>query len=235
MIDYIKQLNAFNERCHITGIKPMVRVVYYTLLDMNNSYRWCPEFKTTVRIIAGQSGINSLNTVHRCIEELVHEKLIEYFPSKVRGKKSCFKIVPLCSSFGTETGTRMGTETGTEVGTGTGTRTGTRMATLNKQDKTRGEEKKNISPHTRAKFVPPTLDEINQYIMEKGLHVSAKDFLDYFTENKWVDAKGNKVQSWKGKLLTWEKFQPKQREKSNPQDDIDRAIAFFDNQEEGTA
>ena len=219
MIDYIKQLNAFNERCHITGIKPMVRVVYYTLLDMNNTYRWCPEFKTTVRIIAGQSGINSINTVHRCIEELVHEKLIEYFPSKIRGKKSGFKIIPLCSSFGTETGTE----------------TGTRMATLNKLNKTRGEEKKNISLHTRAKFVPPTLDEINQYIMEKGLHVSAKDFLDYFTENKWVDAKGNKVQSWKGKLLTWEKFQPKQREKSNPQDDSDRAIAFFDNQEEGTA
>lgn len=128
-MNYITQLNAFNERCHITGTKPLARVVYYTLLDMNNAFRWCPEFKTTVRIIAARSGMTSINTVHRCIEELVHEGLIEYFPSKAKGKKSTFKIIPLCSYIGTETGT----ETGTTMGTTMGTKT----ATLNKQDKTK--------------------------------------------------------------------------------------------------
>lgn len=132
-MNYITQLNAFNERCHITGTKPLARVVYYTLLDMNNAFRWCPEFKTTVRIIAARSGMTSINTVHRCIEELVHEGLIEYFPSKAKGKKSTFKIIPLCSYIGTETGTEVGTETGTTTGTTTGTKT----ATLNKQDKTK--------------------------------------------------------------------------------------------------
>ena len=124
-MNYITQLNAFNERCHITGTKPLARVVYYTLLDMNNAFRWCPEFKTTVRIIAARSGMNSINTVHRCIEELVHEGLIEYFPSKAKGKKSTFKIIPLCSYIGTETGTEVGTETGTTTGTKTGTLSGT--------------------------------------------------------------------------------------------------------------
>lgn len=132
-MNYITQLNAFNERCHITGTKPLARVVYYTLLDMNNAFRWCPEFKTTVRIIAARSGMTSINTVHRCIEELVHEGLIEYFPSKAKGKKSTFKIIPLCSYIGTETGTEVGTETGTTMGTTMGTKT----ATLNKQDKTK--------------------------------------------------------------------------------------------------
>ena len=130
-MNYITQLNAFNERCHITGTKPLARVVYYTLLDMNNAFRWCSEFKTTVRIIAARSGMTSINTVHRCIEDLVHEGLIEYYPSKAKGKKSTFKIIPLCSYIGTETGTKTGTETGTTMGTTMGTKT----ATLNKQNK----------------------------------------------------------------------------------------------------
>ena len=93
----------------------------------------------------------------------------------------------------------------------------------------------------QKKFIPPTLDDVNAYIMERGLHVSAKDFLDYFTETGWVDAKGQRVKSWKGKILTWEKFQPKLSTKQstgnpqNPQKAIDDAIEYFENREEGTA
>ena len=158
-MDYLTQLNAFNERCHITGTKPMVRVVYYTLLDMNNSFRWCPEFKTTVRIIAGLSGISSINTVHRCIQELVQDGLIEYIPSKVKGKKSVFKIVSLCSPFGTQTGTDTGTKTGTETGTKSGTDTGTKTATLNRVNKTKKDNNTDEEKIEYADNVKMTLKE----------------------------------------------------------------------------
>lgn len=55
------------------------------------------------------------------------------------------------------------------------------------------------------KFVPPTLDEIEIYIAEKNLSVCGRDFFDYFETGNWVDSKGQKVQNWKQKLLTWEK------------------------------
>lgn len=52
-------------------------------------------------------------------------------------------------------------------------------------------------------FIKPTLEEIETYIAEKQLNVNAKQFYEYFETGNWVDSKGNKVKSWKQKLLTW--------------------------------
>jgi len=49
----------------------------------------------------------------------------------------------------------------------------------------------------------PTLQEIVDYIKDKNLQVDAKKFYDYFEAGNWIDSKGNKVKSWKQKLLTW--------------------------------
>lgn len=59
-------------------------------------------------------------------------------------------------------------------------------------------------------FTPPTLAEIEDYCKEKKLSVIPKEFYDYFTATDWIDAKGQRVSSWKGKLLTWEKFNIRQ-------------------------
>lgn len=56
------------------------------------------------------------------------------------------------------------------------------------------------------KSAPPTLDEVKAYVKEKNLTVDPVQFYDYFTEGNWIDAKGQKVRSWKQKILTWEKY-----------------------------
>jgi hypothetical protein len=74
-----------------------------------------------------------------------------------------------------------------------------------------------IKEKKKRKFQPPTLEEIKQYILEKGLKVNAEQFYNYFTEGNWIDAKGNKVKNWKQKLLTWNKYQVdvKEEKKTN--------------------
>lgn len=57
----------------------------------------------------------------------------------------------------------------------------------------------------KKKFIPPTLEEVEDYIKERGCSVDAKFFYDYYTEGNWTDAKGLKVRNWKQKLITWEK------------------------------
>lgn len=55
-------------------------------------------------------------------------------------------------------------------------------------------------------FIPPTREEVRAYAREKGLAVDPDRFFDFFTadeEHPWVDSKGNKVVSWKQKMLTW--------------------------------
>lgn len=75
-------------------------------------------------------------------------------------------------------------------------------------NKNRIENNKNKKENT---FVPPTLDEVKSYVNEKGLNVDAEQFYNYFTEGKWVDSKGNKVKSWKQKILTWNGYTSKSK------------------------
>lgn len=72
------------------------------------------------------------------------------------------------------------------------------------------EKDKKKKPATRKKtatrFSPPTLEEIQAYCNERKNNVNAKKFYDYFTASGWYDSKGNKVKSWKQKVITWESY-----------------------------
>ena len=92
------------------------------------------------------------------------------------------------------------------------------------------------SPKTSAKttkkrtFKPPTLAEVNDYILEKGIHnVSAKDFVDYYEAGNWHDAKGNKVKSWKQKLLTWARHENgNAKTHTSNESRLDEALSMLD-------
>ena len=60
-------------------------------------------------------------------------------------------------------------------------------------------------PRKSKTFVPPTVEEVQQYVSEKRLSVDPKSFVDYFEAADWHDSKGQKVRSWRQKLLTWNK------------------------------
>ena len=62
----------------------------------------------------------------------------------------------------------------------------------------------NKSKKTRKQFTPPTLEEVQAYCLERKNNVDAKKFYDYFSTSDWYDSKGNKVKSWKQKIITWE-------------------------------
>lgn len=53
-------------------------------------------------------------------------------------------------------------------------------------------------------FKPPTLEEVEVYVKQRGSTVDPKRFWDYFTAGGWKDANGKPVKSWKQKLITWE-------------------------------
>jgi hypothetical protein len=75
----------------------------------------------------------------------------------------------------------------------------------NKNNKNNNKEEIEEKPK-RKRFVPPTLEEVEAYCRERNNGVDAKKFYDYFSANDWVDSKGNKVKSWKQKVITWEGY-----------------------------
>ena len=56
----------------------------------------------------------------------------------------------------------------------------------------------------RKRFVPPTVEEIEAYIKEKGYHFDAEAFWAFYDSNGWMVGK-NKMKNWKSACVTWEK------------------------------
>lgn len=86
------------------------------------------------------------------------------------------------------------------------------------KDKNKDKDKKKSyappTPSSPPKFTPPTLEEVEAYVRERGSPVDPVRFWEYFETGGWKDAKGQPVRNWKQKLLTWEEFQPKKPQPS---------------------
>lgn len=55
----------------------------------------------------------------------------------------------------------------------------------------------------KKNFVPPTIEEVAEYIKEKGYHFSAESFWCFYESKGWMVGK-NKMKIWKAACATWE-------------------------------
>ena len=82
----------------------------------------------------------------------------------------------------------------------------TGCVTENNESKSKSIEKEldikeNVKEKT-SRFSPPTLEEIQAYIREKGFNVDAERFFDYYTSNGWKVGK-NPMKSWEATVRNW--------------------------------
>lgn len=80
------------------------------------------------------------------------------------------------------------------------------------------QEEKDKTMRARKRFVPPTLEEVREYVRQRGSRVDPVQFWEYFNEGGWVDAKGQPVKNWKQKEITWEQFHGRGRRNGTERD-----------------
>ena len=56
----------------------------------------------------------------------------------------------------------------------------------------------------RKNFIPPTVDEVKEYIDSVGSQVDAESFVAFYESKGWMVGK-DKMRSWKAAIVTWEK------------------------------
>lgn len=79
------------------------------------------------------------------------------------------------------------------------------------------QDKLSKDKRSKDKFIPPTLEEVEEYCKERNNNVDAKKFYDYYNVAGWKDAKGNPVKNWKQKMIAnWEKEKEKKVEEKVP-------------------
>ena len=86
-----------------------------------------------------------------------------------------------------------------------------------------GECEKPHSPK-RKTFTKPTIDEIQDYCIERNNNVDAQHFYDYYESNGWKVGK-NSMKNWQATVRTWEKNSytntTKQTKKTNTEQTLD--------------
>ena len=77
--------------------------------------------------------------------------------------------------------------------------------------------KDSIGKDKRKRFVPPTVEEVEDYINEKGYRVDAHKFVDYYLSNGWRVGK-NPMKDWKAAVRSWARngYDNKQKSGGNP-------------------
>ena len=64
------------------------------------------------------------------------------------------------------------------------------------------ESNTNVLP--KKKFIPPTVEEVQDYLDSVGSKVDAEAFVAFYESKGWMVGK-NKMKSWKSAIVTWEK------------------------------
>lgn len=59
-----------------------------------------------------------------------------------------------------------------------------------------------IRESARAKFIPPTLEEVKSFVFEKNLGMDAERFYNHYTSNGWKVGR-NKMVDWKAACYNW--------------------------------
>ena len=70
------------------------------------------------------------------------------------------------------------------------------------RDRDRDIEKRNVK-EKRTIFVPPTVEEVSAYCLERQNGIDAQKFVDYYQSKGWVVGK-SKMKDWKACVRTWE-------------------------------
>lgn len=75
------------------------------------------------------------------------------------------------------------------------------------------------------RFVPPTVDEVNEYCIERNNNIDPEQFVNYYESKGWLIGK-SKMKSWKAAVRTWERNGYSNRRKSKA-DDLEASYRMY--------
>ena len=77
-------------------------------------------------------------------------------------------------------------------------------ATTNGEEENIRSIKENIKRKSERNIIPPTLEMVRAYCLERNNNVDAEKFVDFYQSKNWFVGK-NKMKDWQAAVRTWEK------------------------------
>lgn len=76
--------------------------------------------------------------------------------------------------------------------------------TEDKNNKNIKDNREGKSGKSEKRFSPPSIEEVDSYIREKGYTVDAERFVNFYESKGWYVGK-NKMKNWHAAVATWQK------------------------------
>ena len=90
------------------------------------------------------------------------------------------------------------------------------------------EESQNDKPvKKRKQFKPPSVEEVNDYCIERNNNVNAEAFVDFYESKGWMVGK-NKMKDWKAAVRNWERSENKKTSYTSKEDAIKTRVSVVD-------
>lgn len=78
----------------------------------------------------------------------------------------------------------------------------------------------------QKRFIPPTLEQVQEYCEERKNGIDAQHFIDYYASQKWKKANGQPLTDWKAGVRTWERKDKEDAEKARSGTKVNAFNAF---------
>ena len=224
MVQYMSILKAYTY-LSMGALSLVEQSLYFRLFLVNNLVGWGSEwFGADNKRLMFETGIGSSATLNKAKQRLKDLGYID-FKSGKKGQPSLYKLMPLHEKFysPTEQNTKQNgrkvsvSEQNTKQIPKQNTEQNTEHI-IDNRHKTINIKKKSAS-HSKKKqaFSPPTLQEVQTYVQEKGLAVDAVRFFEYYDAGGWHDGNDKPVKNWKQKCITWDRHDTNKHSVKVPQ------------------
>ena len=85
---------------------------------------------------------------------------------------------------------------------------------INNNNNDNDNDNERIVDESSKRFIPPTVDMVSEYCLERNNSVDPEEFVDFYTSKGWLIGK-NKMKDWKAAVRTWERSSKPKKQETN--------------------
>lgn len=189
-MSYIDHIRAFENWLEVNSISCEQQMIYYKLLSLFNKAGWPESVQVDNPRLQSMCGIESQRSFERHKAKLLTTGLIKCrkgYKTNPNRYTLCYECFP-----------------GWQKPSPPPPTPPAPAEAPREAPKKRSTKRKPAVPKV---FIPPSKEEVIEYCRSRVSSVDPVYFWEYFNASGWIDSKGNPVQNWKGKIITWEKHQ----------------------------
>ena len=201
-MNYIAELNAFYDKLELNPLPTPCIALWHALMAIANKSGWQQEFTVATSVLMLKSGLNA-KAVQRARNQLEQAGYISW-KSRGGNQSATYQMISRVGQNKSNSVLQNVAENVPQNVVQIVPQNVPQSVPINKY-KQNIETKKEVSKDTKKKFIPPTLDEVRAYCLERQNNIDPQKFIDFYAANGWVQGKGKPIKDWKACIRTWEK------------------------------